>query len=318
MSSPILRADVPEGGAPPLEAEALQGLDSFLGQADLIGRGGIMTDLDGTAVLEREGTVVIPDIVSGSLTDLAQRGCRVSINTLRFPLNVIRTFGREWYTITNAPLPLVSLNGAQIGYLEERDDTIAFREIAAFPLSEADIDEVLVGVAGLLGGGIDDILLFFYSRDWTQGEQIWTPKDTRAEAARERYRSASEIFCAPLDALRQRLLSEDICMMMMLVNAEDDRLMAYQHVKRSSFVTRAGIDKKSGAEALAQLLDQDLAQSIGAGDTPMDSFLGAVGLAVQVGERAAEHKGLSGTVRVQDSLGLGALFVAAAARLSER
>ncbi len=45
-----------------------------------------MTDLDGTAVLEREGSVVSPDIVSGSLTDLARLGCRVSINTLRFPL----------------------------------------------------------------------------------------------------------------------------------------------------------------------------------------------------------------------------------------
>ncbi len=318
MSTPLLRSDVPERGAPPLEAQALEELGAFLAQADLIGRGGIMTDLDGTAVLEREGSVVIPDIVSGSLTDLARLGCRVSINTLRFPLNVIRTFGREWYAITNAPLPLVSLNGAQIGYLEERDDLIAFREIAAFPLSEAAIDEVLVGVAGLLGGGIDDILLFFYGRDWTRGERIWTPTEARATAALERYRSASEVSCAPLDALRSTLLGEDICMLMMLVNAEDDRLMAYQHVKRSSFVTQSGVDKKSGAEALARLLDQDLGHTIGAGDTPMDSFLGAVGLAVQVGERAAEYKGLSGTIRVADSLGLGALFVAAAAQLGQR
>ncbi len=66
MSTPLLRSDVPEGGAPPLDAEALEELGAFLAQADLIGRGGIMTDLDGTAVLEREGSVVIPDIVSGS------------------------------------------------------------------------------------------------------------------------------------------------------------------------------------------------------------------------------------------------------------
>ncbi len=318
MSGPLVRADVPEGGAPPLDAEALQGLDGFLSEADLIGRGGIMTDLDGTAVLEREGSVVIPDIVSGSLTDLSRLGCRVSINTLRFPLNVIRTFGREWYAITNAPLPLVSLNGAQIGYLEERDEQIAFREIAAFPLSAADIDEVLVGVAGLLGGGIDDILLFFYGRDWSRGERIWTPTDARATAARERYRSASDVSSMPLDALRDALLGEEICMLMLLVNAEDDKLMAYQHVRRSSFVTRAGVDKAFGAEKLAGLLDQDLGHTIGAGDTPMDSFLGAVGLAVQVGERAAEHRGLRGTVRVADSLGLGALFVAAAAKLGQR
>ena len=318
MSQPVVRSDVPDGASPALEAATLRSLAAFLDGADLLGRGGIMTDLDGTAVLEREGLVVIPDIVSGSLTDLSRRGCRVSINTLRFPLNVIRTFGREWYAITNAPLPLVSLNGAQIGYLEERAETVSFREIVAFPLSRSDIEEVLEGVAGLLEGGIDDILLFFYSRDWTRGECIWTPKEGRAAAARERYRSASEIFCAPLEALRQRLMGDEICMMMLLVNAEDDRLMAYQHVKRSSFVTRAGIDKKFGAETLASLLEQDLTQSIGAGDTPMDSFLAATGLAVQVGGRAMEHKGLHATVSVPDSIGLGSLFVATAACLDAR
>ncbi len=67
---------------------------------------------------------------------------------------------------------------------------------------------LLVGVAGLLGGGIDDILLFFYGRDWTRGERIWTPKEARAAAARERYRSASEVSCAPLDALRSTLLGK--------------------------------------------------------------------------------------------------------------
>ncbi len=254
-----------------------------------------MTDLDGTAVLEREGSVVIPDIVSGSLTDLARLGCRVSINTLRFPLNVIRTFGREWYAITNArAAALVSLNGAQIGYLEERDEQIAFREIAAFPLSAADIDEVLVGVAGLLGGGIDDILLFFYGRDWTRGERIWTPKEARATAARERYRSASDVSSMPLYALRDALLGEEICMLMLLVNAEDDKLMAYQHVRRSSFVTRAGVDKAFGAEKLANLLDQDLGHTIGAGDTPMDSFLGAVGLACRSASGRPSTRGCAG------------------------
>jgi hypothetical protein len=312
MMQQVVRTDVPDGRAAPLDAEAQAALKAFLSEADLIGRGGFMTDLDGTAVLEREGMVVIPEIVSGALTNLSRLGCRVSINTLRFPMNVIRTCGREWYSISNAPLPLVSLNGAQVGYLEERDDAIAFREIAAFPLSQADIDELLVGVAGLLAGAIDDIVLFFYARDWTRGERIWTPTPERAAAARERYRSASEVFSGGLDALRHQLQAEETCMMMMLVNAEDDRLMAYQHVKRSSFVTRAGVDKKAGAEALAQVLDMDLAQAIGAGDTPMDSFLAATGLAVQVGHRELEHKGLKATVKVPDSLGLGALCVAAA------
>lgn len=106
--------------------------------------------------------------------------------------------------------------------------------------------------------------------------------------------------------------------MLLLVNAEEERLMAYQQAKRSSFTTRAGVDKRFGAETLARHLDLDLAQSIGAGDTPVDVFLSAMGLAVQVGRRDLEHKGLRATAKVPDSLGLGALFVDAAAILESR
>lgn len=42
-------------------------------------------------------------------------------------------------------------------------------------MTEAEIDEVLDGVKGLLDGGIDDILVFYYPRDWRMGEIIWTP-----------------------------------------------------------------------------------------------------------------------------------------------
>ena len=152
-----------------------------------------MTDLDGTAVHEFEGRIVIPDPVSHGLKHLRDLGRPVILNSLRFPLNVIRTFGREWYSITNAPLPLVSLNGGLTGYLvETAAGEIAFEEIDAFPLLASEIDEVLVGIEGLVAGGIDDLLLFFYPRDWTQGELIWTPVADRVPEVEGKYRSASE------------------------------------------------------------------------------------------------------------------------------
>ena len=67
-------------------------------------------------------------------------GRPVAINTLRFPLNVIRTFGREWGAITPAPLPLVSLNGAITGNLvHARGDTVVFEEIDAVPLTDGEL-----------------------------------------------------------------------------------------------------------------------------------------------------------------------------------
>ena len=81
--------------------------------------------------------------------------------------------------------------------------------------------------------------------------------------------------------------------------------MAYQHARPSSFVTHVGTDKLAGAKRLARALGFDLAQSIGAGDTPMDTFMKGCGLAVQVGGMTLEYKGLAGTVQVPDSAALG-------------
>ena len=81
-------------------------------------RGGVVTDLDGTAVHEREGRVLIADPVAEGLRELAMQGRPVVLNTLRFPRNVIDTFGRVWSAITSEPLPLVSLNGS--GWLTAR------------------------------------------------------------------------------------------------------------------------------------------------------------------------------------------------------
>jgi hydroxymethylpyrimidine pyrophosphatase-like HAD family hydrolase len=292
-----------------MEDDISSALKEFVAESRFAEAGGVMTDLDGTAVHEFEGRIVIPDPVSHGLKHLRDLGRPVILNSLRFPLNVIRTFGREWYAITNAPLPLVSLNGGQTGYLvETAAGEIAFEEIDAFPLTGSEIDEVLVGIEGLVAGGIDDLLLFFYPRDWAQGELIWTPSPDRVAAAREKYLSASQVFSADVEALKARLHAQDLCMLFLLVNVEQDRLMAYQHAKPSSFVTHKGVDKLFGAESLAQRLGIELAHSVGAGDTPMDNFLKGVGLAVQVGPLDLEYKGLRGTVKVQSSLELGALL----------
>ncbi len=84
--------------------------------------------------------------------------------------------------------------------------------------------------------------------------------------------------------------------------------MAYQHARPSSFITHSGVDKLAGCTRLAAALGFDLAQSVGAGDTPMDTFLNGCGLAVHVGPMQLEHKGLAATVRVPNIPALGELL----------
>lgn len=284
-------------------------LRAFLAETDFAGAGAVVTDLDGTAVHEFDGRIVIPDLVACGLKRLNDLGRPIVLNTLRFPLNVIRTFGREWYTITNAPLPLVSLNGGVVGYLrEDAAGEIVFEELDAFPLEAEEIDEVLTGVRGLLENGVDELLVFYYTRDWMIGETIWTPVEGKIPHLREKYKSASSVVSVTLEDLRESLMAQDICMIFLLVEAPQDRLMAYQHVKRSNFATRRGVDKLSGVRAIAERLGVDLQASVGCGDTQMDSFLSGVGLAVHVGSRDLEYKGLLRTVKIESSQELGELL----------
>ncbi len=269
-----------------------------------------MTDLDGTAVHEFEGHVVIPDIVAQGLERLRALGRPVILNTLRFPLNVAQTFGGEWFAMSNAPLPLVCLNGSLIGHLshDAHGERLVFEESAAFPITPSDVEELLEGLAGLLGGGVLDILVFFYPRRWGLGEFVWTPVAEKVPGLSHKYPSAAHVVSGSLDELRARLEGEDICMVFLLIDRAEDELMAYQHSKRSNFITRRGVDKTSGAHVIAQTMGLDLAQAVGAGDTPMDTFLRTVGLAVQVGNLDLEFKGLLRTVKVRDSLAFGALL----------
>lgn len=283
-------------------------LAGFLRDSRFRRAGGVITDLDGTALEEWEGALrVEPSIVHG-LKALAEQGRPVALNTLRFPLNVIRTFGRAWGAITEQPLPLVSLNGAVTGHLvHARGDAVVFEELDAVPLAEAELAELLEGIRGLRENGVEELLAFAYPRDWTAGEEIWAPTEARAGRAREKYRSASEVWSGEVAELAERLHARAHCMVFLLVEIPGDRRMAYQHAKPSSFVTHRGVDKLDGARRLAGRLGFSLEDSVGCGDTPMDGFLAGCGLAVQVGQ-PLEHKGLRATLRVDTPRDLGAVL----------
>ena len=289
-------------------------LRQFLQQSNFASQGGIVTDLDGTAVHEDRGRIFIPKPVEYGLKQLRDLGRPFILNSLRFPLSVLRTFGREWYNISNAPIPTVTLNGSLIGYVTKTaEDELAFEEIDAFPLSTAEIDEVLEGVQGLLDGGIKDILVFYYPRDWRIGEVIWTPVPERVMPVKEKYVSASSVTAVEFAKLREQMVAEEICMIFLLIEVPKDRLMAYQHTKKSNFFTRKGVDKLFGAQQIAPTLDIDLVHSVGAGDTELDRFLSGVGLAVHVGNANLEFKGLFQTVKIGNSFELGDLLFRLAA-----
>lgn len=293
----------------------LKAVRDFAASSQFRESGGIITDLDGTAVHEREGEVVIPHVVSHALKRLREQGHPIAINTLRFPMSVISTFGQEWYAITNAPLPIVTLNGSLIGHLKEGPSgAIVFEEIDARVLSAAEVEGVLTGVDGLISNGIDRLLVFYYPRDWRLGECVWTPVCDRLEHVRQKYLSASEISCGDVDLLRRRLMRSEICMMFLLVEQPLDNLMAYQHVKPASFITSGEIDKREGMKRLAARMGIDPAHWVGAGDTPMDNFLEDVGLAVHVGQWDLKYRGRQQTAKVRNSLEFGQLLFA----LSER
>ena len=273
----------------------------------------VITDLDGTALHERDGRVCIPASIERGIRRVHERGGSVVVNTLRFPGSVIAVLAPEWTRITGAPLPLVSLKGSQVGHLvKTADGNFAFDEAAAYPLGHEEIEEVMEGVAGMVEGGVDDLLVFHYPRDWREGELVWTPRAGRIAHVHDKYRSASRVFTGPVRALTDALLARDICMIFLLVEAPQDRLMAYQHTHGASFFTHVGVDKAHGTRAMARHLGIALERAIGAGDAEPDNFLNEVGLAVIVGNAELEYRGMHDTLRVPDASALGELLCAAA------
>lgn len=282
-------------------------LRKFLMQSRFATDGAVVTDLDGTAVHEDRGRVYIPDPVENGLKKIYELGRPVVLNSLRFPLSVMRTFGKEWLAIANAPIPVVSLYGSQIGYVtrdEKRE--LCFEELDAFPLDAGEIDNVLDGVKQLLDGGVRDCLLFYYPRDWRMGEIIWTPVAEKVIPVKEKYTSASSVTAVEIEKLREQLHAEEICMIFLLIEAPQDQLMAYQHTKRSNFFTHQGVNKLTGTAEIARHIGFDPAHSIGAGDSEMDKFLNGVGLAVQVGNNPNfPFRGLQETVKINTSFEFG-------------
>lgn len=289
-----------------LSEEVEQALAQFALTSRFTTAGGVITDLDGTAVHEDQGRIYIPEPVEFGLKALYDRGRPVVLNSLRFPLSVMRTFGKEWLAISGAPIPVISMNGSQIGYVStDRNNELAFDELDAFPLLSNEIDAVLTGVEALLDDDIRDVLLFYYPREWRMGEIIWTPVTDKVEHVKAKYTSASSVTTVTLDKLHEQLHSEELCMIFLLIERPADDLMAYQHSKPSSFFTTKGVDKLSGTRVAAERLGFDLEHSVGAGDTLMDRFLEGVGMAVQVGPRELPFRGSLNTIRVHDSFALG-------------
>jgi hydroxymethylpyrimidine pyrophosphatase-like HAD family hydrolase len=292
-----------------VESTVEEQLNQFLQETNFASSGGIVTDLDGTAVHEHQGRIYIPEPVEFGLKQLTDLGRPFVLNSLRFPMSVLRTFGREWYSISNAPIPCVTLNGSLLGFVIKTDeDEIAFEEIKAFPLTVVEIDHVLQGVEGLLEGGMKDILVFYYPRDWRIGEVIWTPVPERVIPVKDKYTSASSVTAVEITKLREQMTSEEICMIFLLIEEPEDTLMAYQHTKRSNFFTHEGVDKLSGSLEIAQHLNIELQHSMGAGDSAMDRFLSGVGLAVHVGNVDLNFQGLRQTIKLKSSFELGELL----------
>ena len=303
----------------PLANAVGQDLQRFLEKSTFAQRGGIVTDLDGTALHEDQGRIYIPKPVELGLRELHQLGRPFVLNSLRFPLSVLRTFGKDWYGVSNSPIPTVTLNGSLLGYVAKNEqDEMVFEEIAAFPLTAQDIDLILNGVEELVNGGVKNVLLFYYPRDWRMGEIIWTPTAERVLEVKERYVSASAVTAVESAKLRDQLHAEEVCMIFLLIDAAHETLMAYQHTRQNNFFTANEVDKLSGARKIAEHLGFDLAASIGAGDSEMDRFLSGVGLSILVGGFDLPFKGLLETIRLKNSFELGDLLFHLAALVREK
>ena len=289
-------------------------LQSFLRESQFAERGAVMTDLDGTAVHESEGRVILSRSVELGLERVHAAGREVLINTLRFPLSIMRVFGNQWRRASGSDTLVVSLKGSLIGRMvaAEGGGELAFEEIEAFALTAEELSEVLAGVRGLCEQGADDLLVFFYPRNWREGELIWTPDPQRIAHVQAKYLSASRVFSGSVEQLAVTLHAQPQCMVFLLIDAPQDRLMAYQHTERTRFVTHRGIDKRHGALSLASKLGISLADSVGAGDAETDTFLNEVGLAAIVGNQDIGFKGRYETVRLPDAPAFGELLLAIA------
>jgi hydroxymethylpyrimidine pyrophosphatase-like HAD family hydrolase len=278
----------------------------------------LVLDLDGTALLEDQGKVFISSSVEKGVKAIYDLSLPVVLNTLRFPLSVISTIGQEWCQLGNVPILTVLLNGSLLGQIKTVNGELLYEEITAYPMTATELSAMLEGLEQLIKARIDEVLFFFYPRDWREGEALWTPNSERVPELRRKFISASRVLSCSLEDLRKELLTKDICMSSLFIDRPEDTLMSYQHSKRNNFFTAKGVSKASGLRALAERLQLDPMAALGAGDTEMDTFLSEVGFAVIVGEGRLDFRGHSQTVRVATPLKLGELILSYAELLKNR
>src|ERR1051325_3474000 len=267
-------------------------------------QGLLALDLDGTTLLEERGKVFISSSVERGVRAMHALGVPIVVNTLRFPLSVITTVGEAWYQMADSPILTVLLNGSLLGSIRRTDGRLEYAELAAFPLSDGETNSILTGVSELLDAGIRDLLLFYYPQDSRSGEILWTPDPAKVAPLQAKYVSASQVIAGPVERLREAISAQPVCMASLLIDRAEDVLMAYQHSKPSSFFTARGVNKASGLRELATRIERSLVDSIGAGDTQMDTFLSEVGLAVTVGGASLPFHGKVDTIQVADLVAL--------------
>ncbi len=273
-------------------------------------------DLDGVVLVEERGNVFVSREVEQGIRDLTSVGWSVIINSLRFPLSIIRNIGPAWLSIYGADIPAVLMNGSLIGFFKNKDGEVVFEESAAFPLASNEIDKIVEGIKVALeisvSGGVRDMAFFFYPRDWRRGEIVWVPEGTHVDAVRHNYGNATDVVAWSLSELREKLHAADICMAMLLIEkidmdkqTDEHVKQAYQHTKPMDFFTTSGVNKMTGSAVIANKLKISLADSAGAGDSEMDTFLCAVGLAVRVGRDKVPFEGIRHTIDVDGPPELG-------------
>lgn len=304
-------------------------LMSFLDRADF-GRGALFLDLDGVVLLEVDGRLSISGTAERGIAEVVRLGRPVVMNSLRCPQAIISKIGHEWMSQYGKEIPAILLNGSSIGRFVKVNDDLEWQEDAAFPILEEEIDDFIRGVEDLIDGGIRDMLVFFYPRDWREREIIWTPGTAHAQQKQAEYGSIARVVSWTVAELRQRMKEAETCMIFQHIDRPKEILRSYLHQDPMSFFTRkAGmrIDKASGMQEWSARNGVSPEDSIGAGDTDMDVFLSKTGLAVIVEEeRRLEHekrmplrfRGVHETIWVHDPHETGELILLLAELWKER
>ena len=259
-------------------------IQHFASHPDFRPQGGLMTDLDGTIVQHRDGNYLIPPEVQAGLNNLYQVNCPIILNTIRFPISIIKTFAAILYPIAGNSIPVISLNGSQWGYISRgQDGEFSFTEAGAHPLKPADIKSFIANIQLLIQNKVPNIVAFYYPRDWTKGEIIWAAEEGRVAELTQKYKSASRVYSSSLSILEMNLAAEEISMIYLMIKKDLIQGSHLQHDLKD-FYTATGVNKLMGAHAFVNQLGRNLKHFIGGGDTPMDVFLQETGAVIKVGD----------------------------------